>query len=93
MSLFGEGGFLGGFLANGGYAMGGTPYVVGENGPELFVPSTSGSVVPNDKFMGGGGSTVYMSINTPNADSFRRANNQVITDYGRAMTRANARNG
>lgn len=27
----------------------GSPYIVGERGPELFVPSTSGNIVPNSK--------------------------------------------
>ncbi|GIK37601.1 MAG: hypothetical protein BroJett011_14340 [Chloroflexota bacterium] len=40
----------------GGRAEGGpvsslTPYVVGERGPELFVPATNGFIVPNDKLM------------------------------------------
>ena len=35
-------------LANGGPAAGGTPYLVGERGPELFVPSTSGGVMSNN---------------------------------------------
>lgn len=40
-----------------GKAMGGavssnTPYIVGERGPELFVPNSSGSIVPNGR-MGG----------------------------------------
>lgn len=40
-----------------GKAMGGTvqsskPYIVGERGPELFVPGSNGSIVPNDR-MGG----------------------------------------
>lgn len=45
-----------GFRANGGPVSGGSPYVVGERGPELFVPSVSGSIVPNysvGSFMGG----------------------------------------
>lgn len=42
---FGAG--LGGLLAEGGPAYGGKPYVVGEKGPELFVPRQSGFVVPN----------------------------------------------
>ena len=29
------------------------PYLVGERGPELFVPSTSGNIVPNNQLMGG----------------------------------------
>jgi tape measure domain-containing protein len=36
-----------GFRANGGPVSAGAPYVVGEHGPELFVPGGSGSVVSN----------------------------------------------
>lgn len=36
-------------LANGGPAKGGKPYIVGERGPELFVPQGNGTVVPNNK--------------------------------------------
>ena len=32
---------------HGGPVMGGTPYVVGERGPELFVPRMSGTVLPH----------------------------------------------
>ncbi|MFT0167481.1 phage tail tape measure protein [Paraburkholderia mimosarum] len=38
---------LGGMLATGGPTDPGVPYLVGEKGPELFVPSQSGRVVPN----------------------------------------------
>lgn len=46
-----------------GKAMGGpvsanTPYIVGERGPELFVPGTSGGIVPNNKLGMGSGVTV-----------------------------------
>jgi tape measure domain-containing protein len=34
--------------AAGGPVAGGTPYVVGEKGPELFVPGSSGTIVPAD---------------------------------------------
>lgn len=33
------------FLASGGTAMGGKPYIVGEQGPELFVPGSKGTVL------------------------------------------------
>ncbi len=36
-------------LAGGGPAKAGQPYVVGEKGPELFVPKQAGTVIPNDK--------------------------------------------
>ena len=35
--------------AGGGDVRGGSPYIVGENGPEMFVPGRSGAIVPNDK--------------------------------------------
>lgn len=41
-----------GFRANGGPVMPGGSYIVGERGPELFVPSAAGTIVPN-----GGGMT------------------------------------
>jgi hypothetical protein len=40
------------FRANGGPVSGGSPYVVGEKGPELFVPGRSGSIVPNGAMAG-----------------------------------------
>ena len=49
-------GFLGGlFKAKGGPVTGGNPYIVGEKGPELFVPGSSGNIVPNNKLGGSGG--------------------------------------
>ena len=40
------------FKAEGGPVSGGSPYIVGEKGPELFVPNSSGNIVPNHA-MGG----------------------------------------
>lgn len=45
--------------AAGGPVTGGMPYIVGENGPELFVPSQSGSIRAN-----GGGVTVNINGGT-----------------------------
>ena len=44
--------------ATGGQVSAGTPYVVGEKGPELFMPSLSGSIVPNNALSGIGGVNV-----------------------------------
>jgi len=43
-------GFFGKFLglASGGPVSGNRPYIIGEKGPELFVPNTAGYVVPNN---------------------------------------------
>jgi len=49
-------------LARGGVATGGKPYVVGEKGPELMIPGTTGRVIPNNQ-LGGGGVTVVQNIN------------------------------
>lgn len=58
---------FGGYAAGGGEVVGGTTYLVGENGPELFTPGESGSITPNDK-LGGGVTNVY-NINASNAQS------------------------
>jgi TP901 family phage tail tape measure protein len=39
--------------AMGGAVSGATPYMVGEQGPELFVPESSGKIIPN-RYMAGG---------------------------------------
>ena len=36
-----------GFRANGGPVSSGSSYIVGEQGPEMFVPKTSGTIIPN----------------------------------------------
>jgi phage-related minor tail protein len=67
--LFG-GAIIPGFLASGGPATAGKPYVVGEQGPELFVPKSSGTVVPNDKLGGGGtASNTYITNNISALDA------------------------
>jgi len=51
--------------ASGGPVRAGTPYVVGEEGPELFVPGASGNIIPNHALAGaGGGINIYISGNT-----------------------------
>lgn len=52
-SLFGS--LFGGARAEGGPVSGGRAYLVGEQGPELFMPATSGNIIPNAAVAGGGG--------------------------------------
>jgi hypothetical protein len=57
------GAILGGIFgkhASGGGVMAGMPYLVGENGPELFTSPSSGSIVPN-YMLGSGGAGVLRS--------------------------------
>jgi len=51
---------FGGGRAAGGPVSAGTAYVVGERGPELFVPGLSGSIIPNGA---GGGTTINLTVN------------------------------
>ena len=57
----GAGGFVPA-LADGGSAMAGRLHLVGERGPELFVPKTDGTVIPNHRLGGGPSVTVNQSI-------------------------------
>jgi len=62
-------GFLtGGLLAEGGRAAGGKSFIVGERGPELFVPKSSGTVVPNNKLGGGGSTSVVVNVDASGSD-------------------------
>lgn len=49
------GGGFGGFRANGGFVDPRRAYIVGERGPELFMPQSSGTIIPNGATIGGGG--------------------------------------
>lgn len=54
------GGVFGGGKATGGMVTGGTTYLVGEKGPELFTPGGSGFITPNGG--GGGGTTININV-------------------------------
>ena len=45
--------------AMGGPVKGMNPYMVGEKGPELFIPTMGGNIIPNDKLAGGTADRVY----------------------------------
>ena len=58
-------------MAAGGPVGAGQPYMIGEKGPELFIPSTAGTIVPNNKLNNGGGgaSNTYITNNISAIDS------------------------
>lgn len=66
------GGFFGGARANSGPVNSGSAFLVGERGPEVFVPGTSGTIMNarDTERMGGRGETNFF-ISTPDANSFR----------------------
>ena len=45
--------------AIGGSVTGNTPYMVGERGPELFVPGGNGTIIPNQNMRGSGGGSSF----------------------------------
>lgn len=67
-------------LADGGPVQGGAAYIVGERGPELFMPGVSGTIIPNDQMQpnqnknsgtinGSSNNTYNFNINIPNANT------------------------
>lgn len=88
---------LGGFLDNldlgsifgravGGPVARGTPYVVGEQGPEVFVPSTNGRIEPNV-----GGNTINVIVQGVQDDaSFMRNRAQIARAAAQALRQAEA---
>jgi hypothetical protein len=65
------GGIFGGKKANGGAVQKGKPYVVGEQGAELFIPNSSGQITQSARGTGNGGAVnVNFNITTVDAKGF-----------------------
>jgi len=74
-----------GARAFGGPVGAGQPYLVGERGPELFVPQTAGSINPN---IGGGSVNIVMNISATDAASFQASQTQIAASMMDAARRA-----
>jgi lambda family phage tail tape measure protein len=84
------------FLADGGPISG--PAIVGERGPELFVPKTSGTIIPNNKLssMSGQPQVVYngpyianmQAIDTQSATQFLAKNKQAVWSANQSAQRS-----
>ena len=73
-------------FANGGRPPTGRPSLVGEKGPELFVPKRSGTIIPNDKLAGGGSTNI--SVNVDASGSSVQSNEQEGKELGRVISAA-----
>lgn len=62
-------------LASGGIARAGKAHIVGEQGPELFVPGMTGTVVPNNQL---GAGKVVVEIRGDGSDPWVRAIRQTV---------------
>lgn len=85
-----------GLAADGGYID--RPTIVGENGPELFVPRTAGTVIPNQQLssqMGSQPQVIYngpyiaqmSAIDTQSATQFLAANKQAVWAANQSASR------
>jgi hypothetical protein len=83
-------GSLIGLRANGGPVTGQSPYIVGERGPELFVPSVSGNVVPNNRLSSFNGRPAFAS--SMGGRSMVRGND-ILLAYARTQRSQNRVNG
>jgi hypothetical protein len=86
----GFGGILSGIVGSllhresGGSVSYNSPYIVGEAGPELFVPSTGGSISPNGSF---GGDVTHNVQNTVNMYGVKNADRHSASQMTRALKR------
>jgi hypothetical protein len=69
-----------GARANGGPVGRGSTYLVGEQGPELFTPGTSGNITPNNAL--GGSTTINVNVNGGDPNSIVRALQQYVRQSG-----------
>jgi tape measure domain-containing protein len=72
-----------------GFADGGRPPVgraslVGEKGPEIFVPSTAGTIIPNNK-IGGGTTNNYVTVNVEAGGATASGNNVDLNALGQVI--------
>lgn len=95
---FGSTAFWGG-KASGGEVMNSNSYLVGEQGPELFIPNSSGTIIPNNQLgsmMGGGPQIVYNgpyianmnAIDTQSATQFLAKNKQAVWAANQSASRS-----
>lgn len=81
------GAVFGGARAIGGPVAGGTSYLVGERGPEIFTPSSSGNITPNDKI----GKSITINLNQTfhvPAPTDRRTQEQIAVMAGASIQTA-----
>jgi len=76
-------------FANGGRPPVGRASIVGEKGPELFIPKTSGTIIPNDRIGGAsGGVTNNIVVNVDASGSNVEGNEQESRELGLVLSAA-----
>ncbi|MBV9905532.1 MAG: phage tail tape measure protein [Alphaproteobacteria bacterium] len=77
---------IGGARASGGPVDANVPYLVGEQGPELFTPSTAGAITPNAA-LGPQRPSITVNVTTRDAQSFLKSETQIAAMLSRALAR------
>ena len=72
--------------ANGGPVGMRQPYIVGERGPELFVPNQSGNIIPNHDLAGVGGGSTNIVVNVDASGSSVEGDEQGGRELGRVIS-------
>jgi len=72
---------IGGARAAGGPVDAGSAYLVGENGPEWFVPSGGGAIAPNSR------PSITLNVQTRDASGFFKSETQLAAMLSRALAR------
>jgi phage-related minor tail protein len=78
---------FGGGRATGGPVSSSQAYLVGEHGPELFVPAGAGQIDALTGAHGGQGATINFNVTTPDVEGFRRTETQITAMLARAVAR------
>jgi len=84
-----------GARASGGPVGSGQTYLVGEKGPELFTPSSSGSIIPNGGFSNRSGGNVYnvsVAVQQNSNDSPDKTGSKIAESLIRAISREEIKN-
>jgi phage-related minor tail protein len=77
---------IGGARASGGPVAADVPYLVGEQGPELFVPSSNGSIAPNSALQTAR-PQIVLNVQARDAASFFKSEPQLAAMMSRALAR------
>jgi phage-related minor tail protein len=77
---------IGGARASGGPVDAGLAYLVGEQGPEMFVPQGAGSIVPNGT-VAPSRPQIVLNVNARDAQSFLKSETQIAAMLSRALAR------
>ena len=72
--------------ANGGPVGMRQPYIVGERGPELFVPNQSGNIIPNHDLAGVGGGSTSIVVNVDASGSSVEGDEEQGRELGRLIS-------